>query len=71
MSLFFGTLLIFVLSGLAMGIGLLLQGRPLSGGCGSALPGGARCAGCPKRKCHAKNEGKTLEESTDAEVNAG
>jgi hypothetical protein len=71
MATFVGTLLIVILSCLAMGIGLLLSGRPLAGGCGSALPGGARCAGCPKRKCHAKNERKTLEESTDAEINAG
>jgi hypothetical protein len=71
MATFLGTLLIVILCCLAMGIGLLLQGRPLSGGCGSALPGGARCAGCPRRKCRAKEEAKTMEESTDVEINAG
>jgi hypothetical protein len=53
---FFGTLLIVILCCLAMGIGLLLRGRPLAGGCGSKLPGGARCADCPHRDSHAEND---------------
>jgi hypothetical protein len=53
MATFLGTLLIVILSCLAMGIGLLLRGRPLAGGCGSKVPGGARCAGCPRRGSHA------------------
>jgi hypothetical protein len=49
MALFLGTLLIVVLCCLAMGIGLLLRGKPLTGGCGggSAV---APCAGCPRRQ---------------------
>ena len=35
MALFLGTLLITILSCLALGIGLLLRGQPLSGGCGT------------------------------------
>jgi hypothetical protein len=53
---FLGTLLIVILCCLAMGIGLWLQGRPLSGGCGSKVPGGARCAGCPHRDSHAESD---------------
>jgi hypothetical protein len=51
-----GTLLIVILCCLAMGIGLLLRGRPLAGGCGSKVPGGARCAACPRRGSHAEND---------------
>jgi len=47
MSLFIGTLLITILSCLAMGVGLLLRGRPLSGGCGARPRESERCAGCP------------------------
>jgi hypothetical protein len=50
MALFLGTLITVILCCLAMGIGLLLHGKPLAGGCrggGSAI---ARCAGCPHRE---------------------
>ncbi|MBT8059287.1 MAG: hypothetical protein HKP16_08145 [Xanthomonadales bacterium] len=50
MTLFAGTLLIVLLSCLAMAAGLLLSGRPLSGGCGRKLPGASRCADCPRRE---------------------
>jgi hypothetical protein len=53
---FLGTLLIFILCCLAMGIGLLLRGRPLAGGCGSKLPGSVRCANCPHRGSHAEHD---------------
>jgi len=50
MALFIGTLLITILSCLALGVGLLLRGRPLSGSCGARPPGSARCAGCPRHE---------------------
>lgn len=50
MSLFIGTLIIVVLSCLAMGIGQIIEGRPLSGGCGNKPKGTPRCESCPKRK---------------------
>jgi len=53
MTLFLGTLLITVLCCLLMGVGLLLRGRPMTGGCGSKPPGSPGCAGCPNRQRHA------------------
>jgi hypothetical protein len=50
MTLFLATLLITILSCAGLGIGLLLRGRPLTGGCGGKLPGSARCADCPHRE---------------------
>lgn len=50
MSLFIGTLIIVGLSCLAMGIGQIIEGRPLSGGCGNRPKGTPRCESCPKRK---------------------
>ncbi len=64
MALFLGTLLIVILCCLAMGIGLLLRGRPLAGGCGAEAPAIAsaaraarhrrtrRTAECPNRGDH-------------------
>jgi hypothetical protein len=52
MSLFFATLLVTVICCLLMGVGLLLSGKPLEGGCGKAPPGLLRCAGCPNRGRH-------------------
>ena len=49
MSLFIGTLIIVGLSCLAMSLGLLINGKPLSGGCSKA-PGTPQCEACPKRK---------------------
>jgi hypothetical protein len=63
MSLFLGTLILTLASCLAMALGLLLRGRPLSGGCGAAKAGSVRCAGCPRRgrsdatPCARKGEG--------------
>lgn len=54
MTLFLATLLVTLVCCLLMGVGLLLRGRPLSGGCGQELPAALRCAGCPNRKRHAK-----------------
>jgi hypothetical protein len=49
MSLFVTTLLVTIVCCLLMGVGLLLRGRPLTGGCGQKLPRALRCAGCPRR----------------------
>jgi len=49
MSIFLGTLIIVSLCCLAMSLGLLLSGKPFSGGCGSKPPGTPRCEGCPKK----------------------
>lgn len=62
MALFVGTLIIVGLSCLAMSLGLLLGGKPLSGACGKA-PGKSQCEACPRRKNHqdmvAKAEGES------------
>lgn len=50
MGLFIGTLIIVGLCCLAMGIGQLIAGRPLAGGCGNKPAGTPRCESCPKRK---------------------
>jgi hypothetical protein len=57
MALFLGTLLITILCCLAMGIGLVLHGRPFTGGCGARPEGSERCADCPHRKHAANGDG--------------
>jgi hypothetical protein len=47
--LFVATLVITVICCLLMGLGLLLGGKPLEGGCGKAPTGMPRCVGCPNR----------------------
>jgi len=49
MITFIGTLIIVLACSLAMGLGLLFTGKPLSGGCGKKAPGTPRCHTCPKR----------------------
>jgi len=49
MSLFITTFAVTVVCCLLMGIGLLLSGKPLQGGCGRTPPGAPRCEGCPNR----------------------
>ena len=49
MITFIGTLIIVLACCLAMGLGLLFTGKPLSGGCGKKAPGTPRCQACPKR----------------------
>lgn len=51
-SLFITTLIVTIVCCLLMGVGLLLSGKPLEGGCGKTPPGLSRCAGCPKRGRH-------------------
>ncbi len=65
MTLFAGTLLIVLLSCLAMAAGLLLGGRPLSGGCGRKLPGAGRCADCPHRDVDRPEGGACPEKGED------
>ena len=55
MSLFIATLIVTVVCCLLMGVGLLLAGKPLEGGCRKAPPGLSRCAGCPGRDRHEQN----------------
>lgn len=50
--LFLTTLLVTVICCLLMGVGLLLSGKPLEGGCGKTPPGLSRCAGCPNKGRH-------------------
>ena len=52
MTLFLTTLLVTIVCCLLMGLGLLLGGKPLEGGCGKTPPGVSRCAGCPNRHRH-------------------
>jgi hypothetical protein len=56
MSVFVTTLLVTVVCCLLMGLGLLLGGKPLEGGCGKAPPGASRCAGCPNQGRHEPSE---------------
>jgi hypothetical protein len=49
MAIFLGTVIIVGLCCLALGLGQMIAGRPLTGGCGKTKPGVPRCAGCPKR----------------------
>lgn len=55
MALFFGSFVMFLLTALALGIGILFRGRPMGAGCrGAAEP--SACAGrctaspCPRRR---------------------
>ena len=50
MSIFIGTLIIVGLCCLAMGLGQIVDGKPLSGGCGNKPEGAPRCETCPNRK---------------------
>jgi len=49
MLMFLGTLLIVTLCCVGLGLGLLLAGRPLRGGCRSHSQDGQRCVDCPHR----------------------
>jgi len=49
MLIFLGTLLVMALCCVGLGLGLLLAGRPLQGGCNSHSQDDPRCADCPRR----------------------
>ncbi len=55
MALFIGTLIIIGLCCLAMGVGLIIDGKPLAGGCGNKPNGVSRCESCPNRKTAGDN----------------
>ena len=65
MEIFLGTLMIVIGCCIAMGLGLILSGKPLSGGCGTQMPAATECAACPnrgnKKVCH--RGAKTTEEA--------
>lgn len=42
MELFIGSFVIFVMTALALGIGVIFRGRPMAAGC-RRLPGESRC----------------------------
>lgn len=50
MTIFIGTLIVFTLCALALGLGMLLGGNPLKGSCGGAGSGRLRCLVCPVRR---------------------
>jgi len=56
MEVFLGTLVIVITCCLAMSLGLILSGKPLSGGCGTHVPKTTGCVACPNRgkktSCH-------------------
>ena len=56
MALFLTTLLVTGVCCLLMGLGVLLGGKPLQGGCGKAPPDISRCAACPNRGHHEPSE---------------
>lgn len=50
MTIFIGTLIVFTLCALALGLGMLLGGNPLKGSCGGAESRRLRCLVCPVRR---------------------
>ena len=58
MTLFFGTLLIVLLCCLIMGLGMLLDGRRLAGGCDGRPPGSPECADCPRKRQPPEDNGQ-------------
>ena len=52
MSVFLGTLLVFGVACLLLGLGMIVDKRKLQGGCGHKPQGAKRCAECPGRKEH-------------------
>jgi hypothetical protein len=52
MNLFITTFLVTIICCLLMGLGLLLGGKPLQGGCGRTPSGAPRCDGCQHKSRH-------------------
>ena len=52
MSVFLGTLFVFGLSCLLLGLGMILDRRKLQGGCGHKPEGAPRCDNCPNAERH-------------------
>ena len=55
MGIFVGTLIITGLCCLVMGLVQIVNGKPLSGGCGHKPEGSAKCDSCPNRKTAGDN----------------
>ena len=52
MSIFLGTLVVFAVCCLLLGLGMIIDKRKLSGGCGHKPEGAPRCEGCPNADRH-------------------
>ncbi len=52
MGVFLGTLAVFGVCCLLLGLGLIVDRRELKGGCGHKPEGAPRCDDCPGRKNH-------------------
>ena len=52
MSVFIGTLVVFALCCLLLGLGLIIDNRKLAGGCGHKPEGAPPCEGCPNKNKH-------------------
>ena len=52
MGVFIGTVVVFAAAALLLGLGTIIDGRRLQGGCGHKPPGAKRCDECPGRKEH-------------------
>ena len=65
MEVFLGTLIIVIACCIAMGIGLILSGKPLAAGCGTKKSEATGCGACSNHgKKKACNQGsKTAEEA--------
>jgi len=66
MEVFLGTLIIVIACCIAMGLGLMLSGKPLKGGCGSYLSESTACVACPNR-----GKKKTCKRSSEITEEAG
>jgi len=72
MAVFIGTVIIVGFCCLAMSLGLLLGGKPFSGGCGHRPAGTPRCEDCPKRNAKtAKCQDDEMLEGIDSEGGRG
>ena len=66
MEVFLGTLIIIITCCIAMGLGLILSGKPLKAGCGSQLSESTGCVACPNR-----GKKKTCKRSSEINEEAG
>ncbi|MGD8346121.1 MAG: hypothetical protein PVI83_02685 [Lysobacterales bacterium] len=58
MKLFLVTLIVFAVSALLLGAGMLIARKPLQGGCGHKPPGAPRCDNCPNAERAAEERGE-------------
>jgi hypothetical protein len=57
MHVFLGTLAVFAVCSLLLGLGMLIDRRKLQGGCGHKPEGAPRCADCPNSGNHPEKSG--------------